>query len=340
MNNSIMKYSVLGFVTLGLFAGCSAAERTVVNEPPAMPENVSSFQVEYGKLVPASITAFYWPDGMTEEQMREAARKVRAASLKIDEIVQKSTMIQKVEIPKLEGAFNAETCVEDWAAESGTIEGSSVAWVTAWKTLTPVNAVGPVSEEDPHYPDYVKYQEYVTKKKKLDGCQANQTQREGLLNWLKTASGEMDQAKLTIALTIDKDPTHPENMKTVSVNGTEIVLKDGADGTTADVTLKDFMLPGYSPSSQTADSPLKVYSASYIAGRKLLVFGVPELAPNPTPGPNAQPYVPTGAIIECALERGPDFLGMARFSGEMRLKKDGAMLRYGSITITGPLVAQ
>lgn len=335
MKNQTMKTSILGWVAFTAIAGCSVENRTVLNEPPQIPTNVASSDArpQFGVLTPKSITIFYWPEGQTEEQRRVASRKVTAASIKIDTIAFRAMEYQRA-VPGLEYKFTELNCIEDWADPDHVYRGQRVDRVEKWKTLDPVAEVPPVGAMDPRYPDYVKYREYLGKKQVLDACIANQTQRESMMSWLQAAPAEQQAAEIEVAATIDKDPTRPVNMKTVSAVGSSIVLQPEGNGPTAVVTLKDFMVPGYSPSTDAADGQPKVYQASYIASRKLLTFGIPEIVLDVSSGS----VNPSGAIIECALERGPDLSGMARFSGEIKLKdKTGKVLRDGRISITGEL---
>jgi hypothetical protein len=309
-----------------VLSACSIDHTAVKNQPPVLEKNVGAYASEFGRLQAKSVSVFFWPEGLNEEQSRVAARTVKEQSLKIDQILTK-----KAGFGQLELAFVKQQCLESWSSEV-TPSGANVPWVTQWKTLEPVQPVGPVTESDAGFPEYKKYREYLALKQNLDQCMANQVQRQSMFKWVAQESVvEMQTASVIIGRVVDPE-TFPKqvNYKSVKAEGSIFVIAPSASTSAVQVTLRDFTVAGYSPSTENGEGLNNVVSsATYSVPFHLLSFVVPEV--------NADGST-TGATYQFNLERGPDFLTMARFEGEVALVRGGQVVRKGSASIMGPLL--
>jgi len=310
---------------MGLTA-CSVQNRTVANNPPEIKRGLSTFDTDFGTLSPESISIFLWPE-WNEEEAREKVRLVKGASRELDRLLQTGHEMKEKKTV-LEGEWSVKQCVVKWAANLGEDDDPDlIDHVTKWKVLEPVPEVAPVPETDPMYADYRKYQEYLASATSLRECQNNQDQRDQLQPLMdKNASTDQAEQQDIIFKTID--PTYPTqvNYKSVDPKGSKIVLRPGSEGS-VEITLKSFLRPG-NLQSTFSEGPGRIEAATYDFSTKLLKFSVPEID---------EEGQQTGAMYEFKMERAPDFLGKARFAGDVKLTRGGQVLRHGSAKFEGPL---
>lgn len=320
-----MRVSALMIVGAMGLAACSVQNRTVANNPPEIKRGLSTFDTDFGTLSPESISIFLWPE-WSEEEAREKVRLVNGASRELDRLVQEFHDVMGKK-NALETEWNTEKCIVKWADLGEDDDPDLMDRVTKWKVLDLVSEVPPVPETDPRYADYRKYQEYLVSTAALGKCKKNQDARDQLQSSMdENASTKQAEQQGLILKTID--PTFPEqvNYKLVDPKGSKIVLKPGSEGS-VEITLKNFLRPG-NLQSTFSEGPGQIEDATYDSSTKLLKFSVPEI------GEDGQL---TGARYEFKMERTPDFLGKARFAGDVKLTRGGTILRHGSAKFEGPL---
>jgi hypothetical protein len=257
---------------------------------------------------------------MNEVETEVAVKTVKDASANLDQLtVELQTMgMKKVQLEK---EFEAKQCITTWADLEPGDDPDTIDWVTKWKA-PPIDA---------------------TERASYDFCVSNQDSRRALVAAMdENVSVKQRQSLGVIFKTLDPGyPSKIENYKSISAKGSKLVLRPGLDGSVSvEITFKDFMRPGNTQSTESvapanADAVTKqkamahqIVGARYNVATKLLTFAVPELD---------EQGMPTGAMFHFAMERNPDYMGMARFMGDMALVKNGVVLRYGSAAIAGVL---
>jgi hypothetical protein len=281
-----------------LVVGCSVQKSKVPLRPPSITGNNEVFEMEYGSITRFglgpidSISVFLWPEGLNEEQARQSVRTVNRASNKIDEF---TALVVETKI--MQATFQMRQCE------------------TALQ-----NPPTPVAQGEPGY------EEYLAALQNFQVCQ--KISNDISVNLPKIVEMEraqvVDQAKTDIAMTVG-----PQNFKIVNNAGSSLSISE-VEGAAprVDVTLADFLVPGYSPSTNLEEDDMKrIRNVIYIPSRRVLMFDVPEVDLN---------LNLTGAFYRFAMERSRDFVGMARFKGDVNLiSSDGALLRTGSVQIQG-----
>lgn len=309
---------------IGLGA-CSVNTAVVVNQPPVIQPGLVKFDLEFGTLSPSSISLFYWPDNMTEEQTQATVKAVNTASGTLDVLASKM-----VDLGKMLGALRMEFKALDCSGKFAEVEDEfgkdeSVPWVDKWREVPAVAPVDPADASDPRYQDYLKYVEYKKVVEALTKCQTNQVSRGAVID-----NVEKLQAMARQQVTIFENQIGKENIRNVNPKGTSISIQQQGLGARVEVTLAGFLSDSNVQSTQDQpNKPGKIQMASYDIRARLLRFLVPELD-----GVGQ----PTGNQMLFLLERTPDFMGKARFSGDVRLMKNGTVLRHGSAKFEGAFV--
>ena len=302
-------------------SGCGAKSHQVKNQPPVINFSEKPYSVEYGTFNVKSISLFYWPEE-SEDQIEVAARNIKTSADTID-----GYLTKQAQFTVLVSGFVKLQCLQTFALQTQDQLGSPIPWVIQWKPLPEIVAVAPVPEDDPQYQNYQDYLKALASQKLLADCQDNQAKRMPLFKWLATeGAAQAMAAKAAIADAVD--PVKPAvNMLSATADGSTITITATPQGPQVDVTIQDFIMKGYSPSTKPSSvMPAAIAGAAFIPDRRLLVFGVADAS--------------TGGKrhFEVALERGPDFLGMARFSGQFSLvDSNKQVLRIGSISITAAI---
>lgn len=279
-------------------AGCSVESLKVANNPPDLQRGLQTFSLEHGSLRPESVSIFLWPR-QNEFDFANTIAIVGRASAEIDRLSLVLAGFGK-EKASLEAAFAADKCVVDWAVLAEGEDPEFVEWVQEWKPDAP------------------------------QACKVNQDRRKSLLADIDKV-GTVDQAAEIGKLYRALDPLYPskiENIKSVNVKDSRLVIS--LDGSVT-ITLKDYLRRGNTQSSVAGTSTLphgKILGAQYISSRKLLVFAVPELS---------ETGEPTARLWKFYLERAPDFLGMARFVGDIQVYDGEKLVRAGTAKIEGRL---
>ncbi len=322
---------VCALVLISVITACGAKSHQVASKPPVFDFSQKPYSVEYGTVAVQSIAIFYWPDE-SEAQLEVAARTIKTSADVLDGVARK-----KIEFANLAGGFVKLECVQNFALATQDQPGSPVPWIVAWKVLPDLVVVNPVPEGDSNYENYQNYLKLQAAHKLFEYCQDNQAKRMPLFQWLATTGARQEQeANLAIAKSVD--PTFPNqvNMQSATAAGTTIKIASTPEGPKVDVTIQDFLVKGYSPSTEaqlTPNGPTRpaIFGAMFLSDRRLLVFGIAEIGAD---------RKPTGRHFEIKLERGPDFVGMARFSGAIDLMDGKTILRTGSMSITGVLIPE
>ena len=301
--------------------GCGVKAHQVKNQPPVINFSQKPYSVEYGTFIVKSISLFYWPEE-SEDQIEVAARTIKTSADTID-----GYLVKQAQFTVLVGGFVNLQCLPNFALQTQDQPGSPIPWVTQWKTLPEIVVIQPVPEGDPQYQTYQDYLKALAAQKLLTECQDNQAKRMPLFKWLTTeGAAQAMSAKTAIADAVD--PVKPAvNMLSATSEGSTFSIIATPQGPQVDVTLQDFINKGYSPSTKSSPAmPAMIAGAAFILDRRLLVFGV------------ADPSALGKRHFEVALERGPDFLGMARFSGQFSLvDANKQVLKIGSISITAAM---
>ena len=292
---------VLALTVTVVGLGCSVQNRSVVNQPPELNRGLSTFSTEFGTIRPESMTVFLWPI-QDEAQLTQTIAKVSRASLELDRLSIKLDALAS-EKSQFEADFAALECVVKWAVLKEGEDPELIVWVSEWKPDAPV------------------------------ACIENQNRRKELVKQIDVIGGQEQPAQVgQIYTALDPEyPTRVENMRSVNVKESRLVLAPTGE---VAVTLKDFLRKGNAQSNQpgVSSSPLgDIHSVRYISQKKVLMFKVPEI--DWIDGVATA----TGATWEFVLERAPDFLGRARFAGDIRVTKDGVTLRTGTAKIEGRL---
>ncbi len=297
-----MEFKFLSLVTLICTAfgssGCSVENLKVENNPPNLQRGLQAFSNEHGTLKPESISIFLWPV-QSELEFANTIAIVGRASSEIDRLSLVLAGFAK-EKAELEAVFESEKCVANWAVLAPGEKPDFVVWVTNWKPDAP------------------------------QACISNQERRKFLLAGIDRV-GAVEQSAEIGKLYRALDPLYPtkvENLKSVDVKGSRLII--GQDGAVT-ITLKDYFRRGNTQSSLPSTSTVphgKILGAQYIAQRKLLVFAVPELT---------DAGEPTSRYWKFYLERAPDFLGMARFVGDIQVFDGAKLVRAGTAKIEGRL---
>ncbi len=277
---------------------CSVENLRFENNPPDLQRGLQTFSVEHGSLRPESVSIFLWPL-QSEAEFANTIATVGRASAEIDRLSLVLAGFAK-EKSSLESAFSDDKCVVDWAVLAEGEDPEFVEWVQEWKAGAP------------------------------EACLKNQERRKSILADIDRV-GAVEQAGEIGKLYRALDPLYPskvENIKSVNVKDSRLAIN--ADGSVS-ITLKDYLRRGNTQSSAPGTSTMphgKIVGAQYIASRKLLVFAVPELS---------EAGAPTSRIWKFYLERAPDFLGMARFVGDIQVFDGEKLVRAGTAKIEGRL---
>jgi hypothetical protein len=282
-----------------LFSGCGVQNQSVENHPPVIRRDLVSFATTYGSFKVNQVSVFLWPAGLTEDQTEELVATVNGASLASDPFMVKAATLG-VEAQGLQTQWDQISCVDHYAVLQPGQDPMDIDTVNEWKSDTDI-------------PDQKARGE-------RDTCQANQTRRQAI-------PAEQDAARQSalpylnkIINAIDPDPQHPVNSKALDVAGTHISInRDGANNT-VNLSLGNFLVPGYSPSTSNG----QIKNAAYSLNLKVLSFDVDDVD---------DAKKPTGLTYHFALERGPDHGPLARFAGEMDLMNGSVIVRYGSSRI-------
>lgn len=300
MKNLISKASLMILSPLVLVAlgGCSVENLKVENNPPDLKRGLQTFAIEHGNLKPESVSIFLWPV-QSESDFTNTIATVGRASAEIDRL---SLVLAGLSQQKsaLEATFANDKCVVNWAVLAAGEDPEFVEWVSDWKVDAP------------------------------ESCKTNQDRRKVLASEIDRV-GAVDQTAEIGKLYRALDPLYPskvENIKSVNVKDSRLTI--AADGSVT-ITLKDYLRRGNTQSSAQGTSTFphgKIVGAQYISGRKLLVFAVPELT---------ESGEPTARLWKFYLERAPDFLGMARFVGDIQVFENGKLVRAGTAKIEGRL---
>lgn len=301
--SKLLKNTQLPFLFVAMIcfigqAGCSVESLKVQNGPPDLQRGIQTFSKEYGTLRPESVSIFLWPR-QNEHDFANTIATVGRASAEIDRL---SVMLADFgkEKAALEAAFATDRCVVDWAVLADGEDPEFVEWVQEWKSDAPL------------------------------ACKVNQERRKSLLADIDRV-GTVEQAAEIGKLYRTLDPLYPskiENIKSVNVKDSRLNINP--DGSVA-ITLKDYLRRGNTQSSAATVSTLphgKINGAKYIQSRRLLEFTVPELS---------ETGDPTSRIWRFYLERAPDFLGMARFVGDIQVFDGAKLVRVGTAKIEGRL---
>jgi hypothetical protein len=287
-----MKMKRLALFSL-LLAGCGVATQHVDNVPPIVHRDLVQFGVTYGSFKVNQVSVFLWPEGLSEDRAQELVRTVNGASEAADPFMVKVAVLG-VEDGELRAQWEQIACVDKYAVLQPGQDPIDVDTVTEWK-----------ADKDVENP------------KELKACEDNQTRRQVIVEEQDTARSAALPYLAKIMLAIDPDQQHITNTKNLDVTGTRITLNANS---APNVSLGNFLVPGYSPSTSNG----KITGAAYDANLRVLFFDVPEVDSS---------LKETGLVYHFALERGPDHGPLARFTGDMNLMDGSHVVRYGSSRI-------
>lgn len=282
-----------------LLGACSAGQREVVNVPPTFGGGVSGFALEEGVLKVESATMFLWPS-VGEDELASVIALVQRNSAIVDHLTLAIVKLGK-DREALEAQFAAEECVKKHAVLAADEDPEFVEWVAEWKPDAP------------------------------ESCRQNQDQRRQLVREVDRLASQ-EQPKLIGAIYKAIDPGYPqrvENLLSMTPKDSMLVISSER---ASEVLFKDFRRKGNSQSSIAGASSAPHGQVRQVIWRpelRVLRFSVPEL--------DEQNHA-TGAVWNFTLERQADFLGRARFAGEIRiLSPAGRVLRTGQLKLEGRL---
>ncbi len=280
-----------------LFSACGVQNQSVESHPPVIHRDLVSFATTYGSFKVNQVSAFLWPAGLTEDQTQELVATVNGASLAADPFMVQGAILG-AENQNLQVQWDQISCVSKYAVLQPGQDPVDVDTVTEWKK----DVAGEKSQGE------------------LALCIANQARRQ-------TIPAEQDAARKSaipflakIVLAIDPDADHPVNSRALDVTGTRISITQDHGIVTAAVSLGNFLIAGYNPSTSNG----KITNAGYDSNLKVLSFDVADVDAKKNE---------TALLYHFALERGPDHGPLARFTGDMNLMSGSSIVRYGSSRI-------
>lgn len=311
----VMNAISISMMTALLTVSCSVKDRSVVNEPPVIKKGLVKHDTDFGSFDMESVTLFYWPEGLNEQEAQSLVRTVNSASNELDE-VQGKLIDNLIRLNSLEETFT--DCKLKYADPDTNGDGVVDKKDKRVDKLKTIKRWIVLDAADP---------EYAVKKAEMEKCQQDQEDLESLpkINE-QLLSTDIPRLGGIIYKTIDPGyPEKIENSKSVNAKESTLSIQPSENGLVVDVTFKDFIHKGHTVSTEI-QGPGQIRDASYNPETKLLKFSIPEL--------NADGQ-PTGSHLEFYLERGPNIKhpeagSLARFKGDVKLVKDGQVLRYGS----------
>ncbi|HRK06243.1 MAG TPA: hypothetical protein PLZ57_00620 [Pseudobdellovibrionaceae bacterium] len=286
------------FVALTLIS-CSAGQRDVVNVPPTFSGGVSGFALEEGTFKIESATMFLWP-AVGEDELASVIALVHRNSAIVDHLTMAIAKLGK-DKEALETQFATEECVKKHAVLAADEDPEFVEWVAEWKADAP------------------------------ESCKQNQDQRRQIVREVDRLASQ-EQPKLIGAIYKAIDPGYPQRVENLlSMTPKDSMLLISSERA-SEVLLKDFRRKGNAQSSMPGASSATHGQVRQVIWRpelRVLRFSVPELD---------EQNRATGSIWNITLERQADFLGRARFAGEIRiLSAEGRVLRTGQMKLEGRL---
>jgi hypothetical protein len=292
-----MMKSALIFVLSVLVVGCSVQKTPVPSRPPDITGNNEVFETEYGSIVQFGLG----PLDSVSVFLWPAGLTEEQARESVRTVNRASNTIDDftqlmVETKILQATFQARQCE------------------TALQ-----NPPEPVEPGQPGYDEYTaRLQNYMICQKIAADIATNLPKIVEMEN-AKT----VDKARMDIVRTVG-----PQNFKAITNQGSSLSILEVDGRMQVNITFADFLFAGYSPStSLLEDDPKRIRNVVYIPSRRILMFDVPEVDQN---------LNLTGAVYKFALERSRDFVGMARFKGDVNVvSANGSLLRTGSTQIQG-----
>ncbi len=299
---NLFQVVLTGLVLLLALTGCSVETGTVPSRPPVILGNVTKLDDEAGKvaLTKDNMSVFFWTAGLNEDEARAEIRKVNSASVRVDMArVKLKPLTEKV--AALTTAFQEKTCLE-LAAEGGADEIEEV--VNVWKELPADHA------------DYERLKE----------CQRTQDERAVAVQKVDELRSEFAEALGEIKTTVGNDW---KDVDAGEAGGSYFVIPRALVKSQGPVPVKiqlvNFEFEGNTLSTE-ASGDLQIRNAAYLFGPRVLVF---EFNDNKN----------KGLVYKFQLERSEDYMGMARFKGDVRLHDaSGKIVREGSAQFQGPIV--
>lgn len=229
---------------LGITA-CSVKQERVSNEPPVIAKGIQPFGTAFGSFVINQASVFMWPDKLSEEEIRQLVRKVKAASLKVDAI-KFDLMALDVEARKLSVAWESQECVAKWSSEYDEFEEQ----VTGWK-----------SSEIPEEQAAIK------------ACTDNQTRRLKIVEEIAPKAAAIGALSEEVDRLIDPNPEKPENKLSINDKTSILEIKDTGESIAVNMKLSAFQYPSFNPSTENG----QIVGASFDLARRLLSFAIPEV---------------------------------------------------------------
>jgi len=301
---------ILASALLILVCACSVKQLEVQNNPPETPERVAGFSAESGELRLSSLTAFLWPEFSDSKAARKGIKTVTASAAEYDRLSAEGDNLQK-KINESESEFKSLKCLAlaDFGAEAADeeLDFEEIEFVAKWKSVEPNSMAAQT----------------------LERCQMNQDSRVQLQ---KSAIETRDLARTqlrAIESVVDiKYPFLPDTK--ASFYKINIPKADGQKRVPVSITIFDFV---ESKNDQSTDADKntvaegRIFDATYDFEEKMLRFKVPEIKAGR----------PTGSVFHFSLDRA-NFLGYAKFAGDMNLVLPNGQKRFGIISMYGTLI--
>jgi hypothetical protein len=302
---SLLKLAGITLVVGGM-VGCSVRQASVSSRPPEIKREISQAAVESGMIKPESISFFFWPEGLSALQLRTIVNEVSSLSQTFDQY--SKTIFQNTNTrDQLLAEFRSQECAARWSNLGPTDVAADIEYITSWKQATPDDLVG---------------------NEALQKCQKNQENRKDVTTKTDLVAEAQISVLKKIYVKIDADyPLNVVNWLSIeNPKNSKILIRDASEAFRVDISIQNFMRKGNKVATDAKIEEQRISSASYDPQTKSLRFSIPEIS---------SAGASTGAHFEFELGRNSDFLGQARFTGDMRLVRDGVVLRQGSAKIEG-----
>jgi hypothetical protein len=292
-----MMKSALIFVLFASIVGCSVQKTPVPSRPPEIAGNNEVFENEYGRIIQFGLGPL---DSVSVFLWPEDLTEEQARD-SVRTVNRASNTIDDftqlvVETKILQATFQARQC-------EAALQ----------------NPPEPVEPGQPGYDEYAaRLENHMICQKIATDIAANLPK----IVEMEEAKA-VDKARMDIVRTVG-----PQNFKGINDRGSSLSILEADGALQVNITFADFLFPGYSPSTTLLeDDPKKIRNVVYVPSRRLLMFDVPEVD---------SALNLTGAVYKFALERSRDFVGMARFKGDVNIvSAEGALIRTGSTQIQG-----
>jgi hypothetical protein len=297
----LRRLAVFGLVSL--MSACSVQTASVPAKPPLLGgPDVIVAQRDIGTLRMESASVFFWPVSDDAAVNRQTVSTVGRLSNEIDGLQRAMSSLQaKVEADLVD--WKRVDCPGRFAIVPDGQSTTDLEEISEWRDVQSADS--------------------QTQKLHAD-CQDNQARRQAARPEQDRLREEQRTRVELIYTTIDKGyPEVVENLIPINSRGSQIRLLDRElrpGVRAAEVVLRDFVHERHR--RQDLQAELRTTSQS-------LVFSIPEWSVDQTP---------TGRTFQFELGRNSDFLGFARWTGDVRLvDQDGRVVRVGSVKLEGTM---